>query len=258
MCKDNDVKVIECNLRASRTFPFISKTFNLNLIEIAAKVMLNVPVRTAHVHPIDLDIVGCKVPVFSFTRLKNSDPRLGVEMQSTGEVACFGQNQYEAYLTSLIAAGFKLPDKNILVSIGPLNAKVEFLPAVRLLQEMGYQIYATKNTHDFLKQNNVQNCALLYKPMLNREPNSRTLLMQGKIDLVINVPDSMDSGGVTDGFQMRRLAIESGVSLLNDVKTATLFCHALHRKWRRENTGRSFWSIRSWQQAVSDRRSDEM
>merc|ERR1719456_1695644 len=113
---------------------------------------------------------------------------------------------------------------------------------------MGYQIYATKNTHDFLRENGVENAVLLYKPMLKREPNAGTLLTQGKIDLVINVPDSMDSCGVTDGFQMRRLAVEGGVSLLNDVKNATLFVQALHRKWRRERTGRKFWGIRSWQQ----------
>jgi len=204
-------------------------------------------VRREHVHPIDTDFVGCKVPVFSFTRLKNSDPRLGVEMQSTGEVACYGQNQYEAYLTALLSAGFKLPDKNIMLSIGPVAAKVEFLPCVQLLQQMGFQIYATKNTHDFLKDNNINNITLLFKPMVKREPNARTFLMQNKIDLVINVPDSMDSCGVTDGFQMRRCAIEAGVSLLNDLKTSTLFVQALHRKWRREHTGRSFWSIRSWQ-----------
>jgi len=130
MCKDNEVKVIECNLRASRSLPFISKTFGVNFIELATRVMLDLPVRTMDIRPIDLDYVTCKVPTFSFARLKNSDPRLGVEMQSTGEVACFGQNQYEAFLKSWIASGHKLPAKNILLSIGGgFQGKRNFLGA---------------------------------------------------------------------------------------------------------------------------------
>merc|ERR1719230_1126465 len=127
ICKDNEVKVIECNLRASRSMPFISKTYNVNFIELATRVMLGLPVQSANIQPIDMDFVACKVPTFSFGRLKNSDPRLGVEMQSTGEVACFGQNQYEAFLKSMLAAGFKLPQKNILVSIGPHVQKRDFV-----------------------------------------------------------------------------------------------------------------------------------
>merc|ERR1711903_382764 len=116
---DNEVKVIECNLRASRSMPFISKTYNVNFIDIATRIMVGVPVRKANIQPMDMDYVTSKVSVFSFGRLKNSDPRLGVEMQSTGEVACFGMNQYEAFLKSMIAAGFKLPKKNVLITIGP-------------------------------------------------------------------------------------------------------------------------------------------
>merc|ERR1719240_1751013 len=127
ICKDNEVKVIECNLRASRSMPFISKTYNVNFIDIATRVMVGVPVRKATIQPMDMDYVTSKVSVFSFGRLKNSDPRLGVEMQSTGEVACLGRNQYDSFLKAMIAAGFKLPKKNILISIGPLAQKVEFL-----------------------------------------------------------------------------------------------------------------------------------
>merc|ERR1719238_1492525 len=133
ICKENEVKVIECNLRASRSMPFISKTYNVNFIDIATRVMVGVPVRRATIQPIDMEYVASKVSTFSFGRLKNSDPRLGVEMQSTGEVACFGKNQYEAFLKAMIAAGFKLPTKNILISIGPLAQKMEFLHAARLL-----------------------------------------------------------------------------------------------------------------------------
>merc|ERR1712032_1580519 len=127
MCKDNEVMVMECNLRASRSLPFISKTYNVNFIELATKVMLGLPVRPVTIQPIDMECIAAKVPQFSFGRLKNSDPRLGVEMQSTGEVACFGVNQYEAFLKSMIAAGFRLPTKNIFISIGPLQQKLEFV-----------------------------------------------------------------------------------------------------------------------------------
>merc|ERR1712216_282685 len=171
MCKENEVKVIECNLRASRSCPFISKTFNANFIEIATKVMLGMPQKAVDIKMLDMDFVACKVPVFSFTRLKNSDPRLGVEMQSTGEVACFGRNQYEAYLKGLCSTHFRLPTKTIFVSIGPFDEKVEFLKSAIRMQEMGFQLYASKNTAEFLKERNVT-----------------SYLYQNKIDLVINSP----------------------------------------------------------------------
>jgi len=252
MCKDNEVKVIECNLRASRSLPFISKTFGVNFIELATRVMLDLPVRTMDIRPIDLDYVTCKVPTFSFARLKNSDPRLGVEMQSTGEVACFGQNQYEAFLKSWIASGLRLPAKNILLSIGGgFQGKRDFLNAALRLQEMGFQLFATKNTYDNLKsfgQGQLDGMQCVYKPLVKREPNALTLIRSGKIDLVINVPDSMDSQAVTDGFELRRASIDSGTGLLVDLKTADFFVAALHRKWSRESAGREFWGIRSWQE----------
>merc|ERR1712100_298257 len=185
ICKDNEVKVIECNLRASRSMPFISKTYNVNFIDIATRVMVGVPARKATIQPMDMDYVASKVSVFSFGRLKNSDPRLGVEMQSTGEVACFGQNQYEAFLKAMIAAGFKLPTKNILISIGPLAQKMEFLQYAQTLTDMGFQLFATKSTHEALAHNgNLKNSIMVYKPLTKREPNVITLLRDGKLDLV--------------------------------------------------------------------------
>merc|ERR1712178_14989 len=152
-----------------------SKTFGVNFIELATRVMLDLPVRTMDIRPIDVDYVACKVPTFSFARLKNSDPRLGVEMQSTGEVACFGQNQYEAFLKAMIAAGFKLPTKNILISIGPLAQKMEFLQYAQTLSDMGFQLFATKNTHEVLtREEKLSNCIMVYKPLVKREPNSVT------------------------------------------------------------------------------------
>ncbi|CAD7944972.1 unnamed protein product [Amoebophrya sp. A25] len=241
MCKDNEVKVIECNLRASRTFPFI-------LISLATKVMLGQTVRPEKMHPIDVGYVGCKVAVFSFSRLKNSDPRLGVEMQSTGEVACYGMNKYEAYLKAVVSSGIKLPDKNIMVSIGPSHDKGDLVSAIRMLVEMGYQLYCTKGTYEFFKAEMPTFAGIMvHKPHVRKTPNATDLIQQGKIDLVINVPDSMDSGGATDGFQIRRLAVDCSVPLLNDVKTARLFIEALHRKWEREAAGKEFWGITSWQ-----------
>eukprot|EP00931_Biecheleriopsis_adriatica_P111998 TRINITY_DN864_c0_g1_i4.p1 TRINITY_DN864_c0_g1~~TRINITY_DN864_c0_g1_i4.p1 ORF type:complete len:1615 (-),score=380.51 TRINITY_DN864_c0_g1_i4:13-4806(-) len=249
ICKDNEVKVIECNLRASRSLPFISKTYNTNFVELATRIMLGLPVRSANIQPMDIEYIACKVPMFSFGRLKNSDPRLGVEMSSTGEVACFGPNAYEAFLKGMIAANFKIPAKNILISIGPRDQKMEFLHSgcAKLLQDMGFSLYATKSTHEFLTAAGI-NCSLVYKPLVKREPNLLTMLQGGKIDLVIDVPDSMDSGSLTDGFKIRRGAVEAGVSLITDIKAAVFTSHALHRKQMRESQGKPFWDVCSWQE----------
>merc|ERR1712107_317606 len=159
---ENEVMVIECNLRASRSMPFISKTYNVNFIAMATRIMLGLPQPAVTIQPIDMDCVAAKVPVFSFSRLKNSDPRLGVEMQSTGEVACFGQNQYEAFLKAMISAGFKLPTKNVLISICP-SQQNEILQYALMLADMGYQIFATKTTAEFFKsQGKLESCIAVY------------------------------------------------------------------------------------------------
>jgi len=253
ICKENEVKVIECNLRASRSLPFISKTYNVNFIDIATRVMLGASVSRATIQPIDMDYVASKVSMFSFGRLKNSDPRLGVEMQSTGEVACFGVNHYEAFLKAMIAAGFKLPTKNILLCIGPSAQKTEFLQCAHALIDMGFQLFATKGTYEILKQQErLQSVVLVYKPLVKREPNAGTMLREGKIDMVINVPDSMDSQGLTDGFALRRGAIDAAVSLITDIKTAILTITAMQRKWTRERAGKAFWDYSSWQECTED------
>lgn len=247
LCRDNDVKVIELNLRASRSFPFISKTFNVNFIELATKVMIGVMIKPERIHPIDIEFVCCKAPQFSFNRLKNSDPQLGVEMQSTGEVACYGRNQYEAYLKALCSAHFKLPTKNIYISLGSFNDKMDFLKSAQKLVQMGFALFASKNTAEFLREHNLREVITLYKPHVNREPNIRTYLFANKIDLVINTPSSMDSQGATDGFEIRRAAVDSGSQLLTNLNQAKLFVEALLYKWDREKTGKVFWGIESWQ-----------
>jgi len=239
--------VIECNLRASRSMPYISKTYNVNLIELATRVMIGSPVKTATIQPTEMEYICTKVPMFSFGRLKNSDPRLGVEMQSTGEVACFGVNQYDAFLKAMIAAGFKLPTKNVLLTIGPDNQKNEFVQYAKMFLDMGYKLFATKNTHETLKHGGIES-TMVFKPLVKREPNIRSLLREGKLDLVINVPDSMDSQALTDGFEIRRAAVDSGTPLIVDIKVATMTTSALYRKWSREKSGKAFWSFNSWQE----------
>jgi hypothetical protein len=216
--------------------------------------MLGINVRPVTVQPIDMDYIACKVPIFSFGRLKNSDPRLGVEMQSTGEVACFGINQYEAFLKAMISAGFKLPTKNILICIGPSAQKLEFVQYAQLFVDMGFQLYATKNTYEvLLNHGGIESAISVFKPLVKREPNILTLLQGGKLDLVINVPDSMDSQALTDGFEVRRAAIDSSTPLITDIKTAILMSMSLHRKWTRERAGRPFWSYSSWQEFTEPR-----
>merc|ERR1740138_78981 len=169
-------------------------------------------------------------------------------MQSTGEVACFGVNQYEAFLKAMISAGFRLPTKNILVCVGPALQKIEFLLQAKMLTEMGFQLYATKNTHEALKQAGFEGVIMVYKPAVRREPNIMTMLHKSKLDLVINVPDSLDSQALTDGYEMRRAAIDTSTPLITDIKTAGLMVASLHRKWTREQSGRPFWSYSSWQE----------
>merc|ERR1719199_1280773 len=247
ICRENEVKVIECNLRASRSMPFISKTYNVNFIDLATRVMVGHSVRAVTIQPIDMEYVASKVPTFSFGRLKNSDPRLGVEMQSTGEVACFGRNQYEAYLKGLCSVHFRLPTKTIYLCIGPFDEKVEFLKSAQRLQEMGFQLYGSKNTADFLKERNVGSVIVLFKPLVKREPNVKSYLYQNKIDLVINSPSSMDSQNATDGYEIRRSAIDAGAMLITNIKQAALFTEALYYKYQREKQGKQFWGIDSWQ-----------
>lgn len=174
-------------------------------------------------------------------------------MQSTGEVACFGMNQYEAFLKALISAGFRIPAKNILVTIGPNAQKIEFLQSAKVLTAMGFQLYATKNTHELLRQQGFDTVIMVFKPLVKREPNVVSMLKGGKLDLVINVPDSMDSQALTDGFELRRAAVDSNTPLITDIKTATLCAMSLHRKWIRERSGRAFWSFNTWQEYVEIR-----
>ena len=228
IAKDNDIKVIECNLRASRSFPFVSKVLNINFIEMAIEIMMNKPVSKIDRSAFDLDYVGVKAPQFSFTRLKGSDPVLGVEMASTGEVACLGDDFNEAFLKSLFSVGFRFPKKSILLSTGPIDSKIDLLKSVKILDEMGFEFYATMGTADFLKSNKIKAKAL-YMPLDNKEPNTLSYIADGKIDLVINIPKNIEREELDNDYLIRRKAIDLNVPLITNIQLAKRFVEAIHR-----------------------------
>ncbi|KAA0146885.1 hypothetical protein FNF29_07766 [Cafeteria roenbergensis] len=230
MSKDNDVKVIECNLRASRTFPFVSKTFRTNFIGLATRAMIGLPVQPAQISLVDLDYVGVKAAQFSFTRLQGADPTLGVEMMSTGEVACFGQGVHEAYLRALEATRFRMPvpGEAVLVSVGS-DGKKKLAESCAQLVDLGYRVLATEGTHAYLVEQGVD-ASLVHRPSTGGEPSAVGELQAGRIGLVINEPNDKDRTGVSDGYLVRRAAVDFGVSLITNIKCAVLLCAALHKR----------------------------
>jgi len=231
LSKDNDIKVIECNLRASRSFPFVSKTLNVNLIDLATRAMLGEDVRPVHFSLFDFDYVCVKVPMFSFTRLLGADPILRVEMASTGEVACFGETRYEAYLKALIASGFKIPTgprKSILISAGPLKSKIAFLECAKILVKLGYTLYATTKTQIVLGSHGVE-AIHVYKPSENNIPSVIDFLSNGKIDVVVNVPENLTHEALTDGYLIRRTTVDYGIPLFTNMQNARLLVRSLER-----------------------------
>ncbi|MBL7127484.1 MAG: carbamoyl-phosphate synthase (glutamine-hydrolyzing) large subunit [Ignavibacteria bacterium] len=228
IAKDNDVKVIECNLRASRSFPFVSKVFKLNFVDLATKIIMGNEVPRIDKSSFDLNYVGVKAPHFSFTRLKGSDPISGVEMASTGEVACLGDDFNEAFLKSLISVGFKIPKKSILLSTGPIDSKADFLKSTIILEQMGFRFYATKDTAEFMSANGI-NAEVLYMPLEKKEPNTLTYIANKKIDLVINIPQNIEKEELENDYLIRRKAVDFDVSLITNLQLAKRFVEALHR-----------------------------
>jgi carbamoyl-phosphate synthase large subunit len=226
LAKNNKLKVIECNLRASRSFPFASKVTGENFAVLATQALLKKAPTGKRYQTIDLDHVAVKAPQFSFSRLKGADPRLGVEMASTGEVACFGWNAEQALLLAMFAVGFRLPQKNILVTIGRLEDKIDLLPSIQLLQERGFSFFATQRTHEFLTSRDITS-ALLHKVSEPRSPNIREYLEQRRVDLVINIPSGSGSPEQTDGYFIRRLATDHGIPLITNVQLAKRVIEAL-------------------------------
>jgi len=230
IAKNNDIKVIECNLRASRSFPFSSKVTGHDLIDIATKAFLGKvkpkTYRKEHYQTLDLDHVAVKAPQFSFSRLKGADPVLGVEMASTGEVACFGDNLEEAFLKAMISVGFKIPRQSILLSIGKLEDKADFINSAKTLTDMGFKLYATKGTHELLNQSNIKT-TLVYKAQEKQSPNLLKYLQQKKFDLVINVPRNYSHEEVTAGYLIRRAAIDLNIPLITNLQVAKLIVKTL-------------------------------
>lgn len=226
IAQDNKIKVIECNLRSSRSFPFVSKVVKLNFIDLATRIIMGEEVPENNYSFFDLDFVGVKAPQFSFSRLKGSDPVLGVEMVSTGEVACLGDDFNEAFLKSLISVGFRLPRKNILLSTGPLESKVDFLESTRILKQMNYKFYATRGTANFMKENGLE-AEVLYWPSENQEPNVITYLVNRKIDLVINIPKNTETVELDNDYIIRRKAVDFNIPLITNITFAKRFVEAL-------------------------------
>jgi carbamoyl-phosphate synthase/aspartate carbamoyltransferase len=238
MAKDNQVQVIECNLRASRTVPFVSKTLKHNFISLATRAMCGLPVQPYRISLLDIDYVCVKAPMFSFTRLRGADPSLGVEMASTGEVACFGDDAHEAYLQSLLAANFKLPEKNrtILISIANDAFRFEFSKGALILSKMGYTLYATPGTAYYYKTHYGLDMIKVAKPTHTGDdgtadlPSASKEIRSGKIDLLINVSEGeFQTGEITSGYIMRRAAVDFGASLITNVKCALFFAEAMER-----------------------------
>lgn len=219
LAKDNDIKVIECNLRASRSFPFVSKVLKINLIELATRVMLGLPTEKPSKNLFDLDYVGIKASQFSFNRLQNADPVLGVDMASTGEVGCIGEDTNTALLKSMLSVGHRIPKHTVLLSTGTAKQKAQMLTAARELVSNGYEIYATQGTSDFLTQNDVPN-------MVTDWDEALKLLHGHKIDMVVNIPKNLTQRELSNGYRIRRAAIDLNVPLITNSRLAAAFIHA--------------------------------
>ena len=225
LAKDNDIKVIECNLRASRSFPFVSKVLKLNFIEIATRVMLGEEVEKPSKSEFDLDYVGIKASQFSFSRLQNADPVLGVDMASTGEVGCIGDDYYEAVLKSMLSVGLRIPKKNILISSGDTKSKVDLLHACHLLAQKNFTIYATGGTQKFLAENGIPSIHV-NQPSEGGAPNALDMIREKKFDLVINIPKNLTQEELTNGYKIRRGAIDFNIPLFTNSRLASAFVQA--------------------------------
>lgn len=226
MARDNDILVIECNLRASRSFPFVSKVLKLNFIDLATKVMLGVPVEKPNKNLFDLEYVGIKASQFSFNRLQKADPVLGVDMSSTGEVGCLGDDTSTALLKSMLSVGHRIPKKNILLSTGGAKQKAEMLDAAKTLKQHGYNIYATEGTSKFLEENGIGNTLVYWPSDGGKAPQALDLLHEKKIDMVVNIPKDLSPRELTNGYKIRRASIDLNIPLITNSRLASAFISA--------------------------------
>ncbi len=226
LAKNNDIKVIECNLRASRSFPFVSKVLKINFIDLATKVMLGIPVEKPAKSAFDLDYVGIKASQFSFSRLQGADPVLGVDMSSTGEVGCIGDDTSEAVLKSMLAVGLRIPEKAVLLSTGTPKQKASMLEAAHRLHNKGFRIYATAGTHQFLNDNGIPAIKVYWPSQSDMQPQALDLLHRHEIDLVLNIPKNLTSAELSNGYKIRRAAIDLNIPLLTNARLASAFIDA--------------------------------
>ena len=226
MARDNDILVIECNLRASRSFPFVSKVLKINLIELATKVMLGLPVVKPHKNLFDLDYVGIKASQFSFNRLQKADPVLGVDMASTGEVGCLGDNTSTALLKAMLSVGHRIPKKTVLLSTGTPKQKAEMIDAARMLVDHGYKLYATGGTSRYLTENGIENTTVYWPSESDKQPQALTLLHDHKVDMVVNIPKNLTEGELSNGYLIRRASIDLNVPLITNSRLASAFIQA--------------------------------
>ncbi|MCX6251233.1 MAG: carbamoyl-phosphate synthase (glutamine-hydrolyzing) large subunit [Bacteroidetes bacterium] len=241
LAKDNDIKVIECNLRASRSFPFVSKVVRINFIELATKIMLGVPVEKPHKSFFDLDYIGIKASQFSFSRLLKADPVLGVDMASTGEVGCIGENYYETLLKAMLSVGYHIPSKNILLSTGDSRSKIELLEPARLLVSKGFTLYATPGSANYLKDNGID-ATVLHWPDEEIKPNTKDYIRERKLDLVINIPKNLTRMELANDYTIRRNAVDYNIPLITNARLASAFIYAFC------SIGMDDLSIKSWQE----------
>lgn len=226
MARDNDILVIECNLRASRSFPFVSKVLKLNFIDLATKIMLGIPVEKPSKNLFDLDYVGIKASQFSFNRLQKADPVLGVDMSSTGEVGCIGEDTYTALLKSMLSVGQRIPAKNILLSTGGAKQKAEMLDAAKMLKDHGYNLFATSGTSNYLTENGIDNTLVYWPSDEGKQPQALDLLHEKKIDMVVNIPKDLTPRELTNGYKIRRASIDLNIPLLTNSRLASAFIAA--------------------------------
>ncbi|WP_455253123.1 carbamoyl-phosphate synthase (glutamine-hydrolyzing) large subunit, partial [Prevotella melaninogenica] len=226
MARDNDILVIECNLRASRSFPFVSKVLKLNFIDLATKIMLGAPVEKPNKNLFDLDYVGIKASQFSFNRLQKADPVLGVDMSSTGEVGCLGDDTSTALLKSMLSVGLRIPKKTVLLSTGGAKQKAEMLDAAKMLKQHGYELYATVGTSKYLAENGIENTCVYMPSDEGQHPQALDLLHEKKIDMVVNMPKDLTPRELTNGYKVRRAAIDLNVPLITNSRLASAFISA--------------------------------
>ncbi len=226
LARENDIKVIECNLRASRSFPFVSKVLKINLIELATRIMLGLPVEKPSSNLFDLDYVGVKASMFSFNRLQKADPVLGVDMASTGEVGCLGEDSRAALMKSMLSVGHRIPEKNILLSTGDGKQKADMLGAAQMLKEHGYKLYATGGTSRYLTENGIENTLVYWPSEEGQQPQALDLLHKKEIDMVVNIPKNLSTGELTNGYKIRRASIDLNIPLITNARLASAFINA--------------------------------